>query len=329
MKKHIINTIVFACAALISVLMPQKARALCLGTVIKALPSVTTFSGGAGEYGVFDLSQYVQNVGFEIESLATIGGCRYFVTLDAGASGNQSQRHMVRGGDTLNYNAYTSAAVTNVLNGAGSHNGANVISGTFPFILGITQTNSHSLYWTITPQQIKSASATPFEDSAVTLRVWAELALGIFTNTDSKTISFRARAESDIALSLVDSGAPININDTTQTIDFGYLVSGDFLIYDTIIRSNDGYNVTLQSQNGQYLLHEGHPSVAAAIPYTVLFGGSAVNLLSGAPVTAAMASGVTPATGERFPTRFTVGTMDGTEPAGNYQDIITVTVSAN
>jgi spore coat protein U-like protein len=309
-------------------LFPLRALALCLGTTISAAPAAATFAGAAGEYSVFDAAQYMQSVSFQVSSLATLGGCRYYVTLDAGHSGNAAQRRMLRGADTLDYNAFTNAAGSDILAVSGNFNGAGVISGTFPFLLGVNQTNTHTLYWTITPQQIKSADAVRFNDT-VNLRVWAELALGIFTNNHSRPISFRARAESDVNLSLVDSGAPLNLGDTAQTVDFGDLGSGQIRSYDTMVRSNDGYRITLESQNGQVLRHQSYPLVAGTVPYSVTFNGGTVNLSGGVPVEAAAANTVTPLTGARFPTQFTIGTLGGAEPPGNYQDIITVTVSAH
>lgn len=314
-------------------LCPAQAFALCVGTTISTVPAAATFSSPSGEYGVFDPAQHMQSLTFQISSLATLGGCRYYVTLDAGHSGNAAQRRMVRGADTLNYNAFTNGAGSDILAVGGNFGGAGVISGTFPFLLGVNQTNTHTLYWTITPQQIRSADAARFVDT-VNLRVWAELVLGIYTNTnllgDTRAISFRARAESDVNLSLVDSGAPLNLADTAQTVEFGELSSGQVRSYDTMVRSNDGYRITMESQNGQVLRHQSYPSVVGTVPYGVTFNGAAVDLSGGGPVAAASAAGsVTPLTGARFPTQFTIGTLDGAEPPGNYQDIITVTVSAH
>ncbi|MFN7112882.1 MAG: spore coat protein U domain-containing protein [Alphaproteobacteria bacterium] len=326
MKGLTISAVIFLGFSVL--LFPARAAALCVGTTISAAPAAATFAGAAGEYGVFDPAQYMQSVSFQVSSLATLGGCRYYVTLDAGHSGNAAQRRMTRGAETLDYNAFTLAAGNDILAVSGSFNGAGVISGSFPFLLGVNQTNMHTLYWTITPQQIRTADAVRFSDT-VNLRVWAELALGIFTNTNSRAITFRARAESDVNLSLVDTGAPLNLGDTAQTVDFGDLLSGQIRSYDTMVRSNDGYRITLESQNGQMLRHQSFPSVMGTVPYSVTFGGAAVSLPAGVPVEAAAVSGTTPLAGTRFATQFTIGSLSGAEPPGNYQDIIIVTVSAH
>lgn len=307
-------------------LMPHPAWALCVGTALSAVPATATFSGSGGEFNTYDATEYMQNVSFNVTSTASIGGCKYFIVATVGSSGNANQRRLVRGSDTLNYNVYTNSS-KNILNDTGNYNGGHVISGTFPQT-NILQTNAATLYWTIAPQPTTPASysASRFQDN-VTLQLWAELALGIYTLNSSATITFQAKAESIVELSLVDAGNGFNSGDTTQTVDFSDLTSGEFLSYDTMIRSNAGYMVKFQSANNQLLKHLVKPS--HTVPYSMLFGASSVDLSSGSEVVAATSSGVTPAAGSRFATKFTVGTMTGAEAAGNYRDIITVTLSSN
>jgi hypothetical protein len=200
-------------------------------------------------------------------------------------------------------------------------------AGSFPLVLGLNQENSHSFYWTINASPVVTAGASRFQDTTLQLRLYSGLILGATVLEDTKTITFRAKAESSIDLSLVNTGGAFNIADTTQTVDFGTLASGESLEYDTMIRSNDGYVVTLQSQNSQQLKHAVLP--AGLVPYSLTVNGGNVNLSGGNAVQAATATGATPATGNRLPTIFTIGTLTGAEPAGNYQDVITVTVSSH
>jgi hypothetical protein len=232
---------------------------------------------------------------------------------------------MTRGADSLNYNVYTSSSKSNILKDTTTAGAGEVISGSFPN--GFNGTSAQSLSWTIAPSQVVLAGATQFQDAALNLRLYEGLLLGVYLLADTKQITFKARAESSVDLSLVDTGGSFSGGDNTQTVDFGNLVQGAVRSYDTVIRSNDGYAVTFKSANGQVLKHQTAP---ATVPYSVTFGGGAVDLTSGAPVQVAASSGTTtPATGTRFATTFTVGAMTGAEMAGNYQDVITVTVAAN
>lgn len=312
------------CVAMLSQASP--AMALCLGLRLQNVPSTATFQGASGEYAVYDAAEYMQTVTFQVTSPITLVTCDYFITLSAGGSGNPSQRRMTRGGDTLDYNAYTTAAKTAVIKPLGSAAAGEVITGLFPALIGVNQTQSKSFYWSVNPQQVVRAGALRFQDTSLTVTLYAGLLLGLYQQVDSKTITFQARAESSVDLSLVDSGGAFALADTAQTVDFGALSSGQVRSYDTMVRSNDGYRITLQSQNAQQLRHL--VNSAQQIPYSLTIGGVAVDLTSGAAVQALASGAVTPAAGDRLDTKITVGAMSGVEMPGNYRDVITVTVSA-
>jgi len=314
---------------LIILCFPVKASyALCVGAAFSGLPSVSTFQSPSGQYDVFDTAEHLQTVNFQVTSIANALGCNYYVTLSAGLSGNMNQRELARGaGERLDYNVYTTAGKTNILkdNSAGA---SNHIVGSFPALASVLQTANHSLHWTIEPEQIFVTSATQFADNNLTIRLYAEVLLGIYAVADTKTISFRAKAESSVDLSLVNTGGSFSSSDTNQTVDFGTLTSGEQLAFDTIIRSNAAnYSVSMQSQNSQSMVHTG--SMGATIPYLINFNGSNINLSSGNSVQVTSSSAITGSGGARFPTSFTIGTLTGAETAGTYQDIITVTISAN
>lgn len=307
-------------------LQAQAALALCLGLRLQNVPATLTYQGSSGEYAVYDAAEYMQTVNFQVTSPITLVTCDYFITLSAGGSGNASQRILTRGGDTLNYNAYTTAAKTAVIKPLGSAGAGEVMTGLFPALIGIGQTQNKSFYWTIDPQQVVRADTLRFQDTPVTMTLYAGLLLGLYQQVDTRTMTFQARAESSVDLSLVDSGGAFSMADTAQTVDFGNLSAGQLRSYDTMVRTNDGYRITLQSQNGQKLQHLTVP--AQTVPYTFSIGGVAVDLSSGAAVQALSANTVTPATGARLQTDVTIGAMSGVEMPGNYRDVITVTVSA-
>lgn len=315
--------------ACIIIFYPSTAHALCLGMGLQGVPATATFQGATTEYQVYDPAQYLQTVNFQVGGGASIATCNYFVTLSPGNSGNPSQRKLVLGGSSLNYNVYTDLSLSNILKDLSTASASNVITGSFPVALGTGQTNNQSLYWTITPSQVVAANATRYQDTSLTLSLYTGLLLGVYVLADSKTITFRAQAESSVDLSLVSTGGAFSTSSTTQTVNFGTLSNGETMSYDTIIRSNDGYLVTMKSQNSE-VMKQASPSVTTTVPYTMTFGGSLVNLSSGATTTVISHSGTTtPATGDRYATKFTIGTLTGGETAGTYQDVITVTVSAD
>ena len=96
-----------------------------------------------------------------------------------------------------------------------------------------------------------------------------------------------------------------------------------------VIRSDDGYKVTLQSANKQKMVIQ-NAGYTDKVAYTLTIGGTAVDLTSGAAVSPVAVSGATTAQGGVvLPVVVTLGTLTGKETAGTYQDSVTVTVSAN
>lgn len=135
--------------------------------------------------------------------------------------------------------------------------------------------------------------------------------------------------DSGVDVSLVESGKPFDIGETTQLVDFGTLESGEQRGFDVVVRSNNGYAVTMQSQNHQLLVHTRTPTVDGTVAYSVIFNGGGVDLSTGAPVQIISGTGTTPATGAAYPIEFTVGTLSGNEAAGTYSDVINVEVTTN
>lgn len=315
-----------ACTALLGV--AYDAGALCLNLKFASVPSVVTFAGASGGYNVYDPARYLQTVNFQVQAEATGITCQYFVALSTGQSGDFNRRRLVQSGNVLNYNAYTDAGKT-VLKAPPTAAQNELIAGSFPVAIALTQTNSHSFFWTIDPQQVVPAQGTHYTDPALSLELHTETLLGGTARVASAPITFRALVESSVDLSLVASGAPFNINDTTQLVDFSVLSSGEQRGFDIVVRSNNGYSVTMQSVNRQAMLHERTPVVPDAVPYQVVLNGGAVDLSTGAPVQVLSGTGTTPAAGISFPIEFTVGNLAGTEAAGTYTDVINVTVTAN
>jgi hypothetical protein len=318
--------IVFLCLPL---LLPYEAHALCVSLVFGNVPSLVTFEGGSGGYAVYDPQEYLQTVSVEVRGEATGVTCEYFVTLSAGQSGDFNQRKLSEMTNRLNYNAYTDSGKSSILKALPTATQNEIIAGSFPVAVALTQTNTHKFFWTIAPQQVVPASGTPYTDGNLTLSLYSGLLILSPTLVTTKTITFQARVDSSVDVSLVESGKRFDIGETTQLIDFGTLESGEQRGFDVVVRSNNGYAVTMQSQNRQLLVHARAPAIGDTVSYNVIFNGGGVDLSTGAPVQVITGTGTTPATGVAFPIEFTVGTLSGNEAAGTYSDVINVEVTAN
>lgn len=314
---------------LMCILFAHEARAVCINLAFGHAPSVVTFEGGAGGYAVYDPQEYLQTFSFQVQGEATGATCEYFVALSTGQSGNFNQRTLSAHTNILNYNAYTDRGKSSILKAYPTATQSEVITGSFPLSLSLTQTNSHEFFWTINPQQVVPASGAIFEDKHLTLSLYSGQLLSSPTLVATKTIDFHARVDSSVDVSLVESGRPFDISETTQRVDFGTLESGEQRGFDVVVRSNNSYTVTMQSQNRQLLVHQRAPSVADTVAYSVILNGSGIDLSTGAAVQVITGNGTTPATGASFPIEFVVGTLLGTEIAGTYSDVINVEVSAH
>lgn len=311
------------------VLFAHEAGALCVNLAFGNVPSLVTFEGGSGGYAVYDPQEYLQTVNFQVRGEATGATCEYFVTLSAGQSGNFNQRKLSETTNVLNYNAFTTSGKSNIFKALPIATQSEVISGNFPIAIALTQTNTHQFFWTIKPQQVVRASGPPYADSNLTLSLFSGLLFLSPTLVATKTITFQARVDSSVDISLVESGRPFDISETTQLVDFGTLESGEQRGFDVVVRSNNGYTVTMQSQNQQLLVHRRAPAIASTVAYSVIFNGGGIDLSSGGPVQIISSTRTTPATGTAFPIEFVIGTLSGDEAAGNYSDVINVEVTAN
>ena len=310
-------------------LLPHAAHALCVNLTFGNVPSLANFEGGSGGYAIYDPQEYLQTVSFEVRGEATGATCEYFVTLSAGQSGDFNQRKLSEMTNRLNYNAYTDSGKSSVFKALPTATQSEIIAGSFPVAVALTQTNTHEFFWTINPQQVVPAADTAYTDGNLTLSLYSGLLLLSPTLEATKTITFRARVDSSVDVSLVESGKRFDIGETTQLIDFGTLESGEQRGFDIVVRSNNGYAVTMQSQNRQLLVDARAPAIGDTVPYSVIFNGGGVDLSTGAPVQIIAGTGTTPATGVSFPIEFAVGTLSGNETAGTYSDVINVEVTAN
>ncbi len=307
--------------------LAAPAGAGCLTLTIKNLTVTQTFAGGTAEYNPFDSASYTQTVGFDIYGGSTSVACSYFLVLGAGGSNTVSQRTMTLGGSTLKYNAYLDSSNTTILPDFSTATLTSVISGTFA-ALSTNATNHHSFTWTISPQQVKAATTSRYSDTPA-LTLYTGVLNLVYLQVDTKTITFQSKVDSNVNLSLVDSGSAFNLSDNLQTVDFGNLTSGAVQGFDIVVRSNDGYKITLQSANNQNMVYQGSAAYTDKIAYTMKVNGSLVDLSAGTAVSPVAVTGTTSAAGVALPVVVTLGTLTGHETAGTYKDTITVSISAN
>ena len=295
------------------------AEAACSGLRFGLLPSAVQWQGAGPGYNVFDRVDRVQPVAFTITKVD--GTCTYFVTATVETGGSFEARQMVGGGRPIVFNVFTSSIKTNPIRDLPVATANDVITG--QFTRGGVATNTHQHYYWIRPQQI----APPGVYSGI---VHFKLYQGNQqTNTliSVQQVQFLADVRPEAEVSVVDQGQPFDATRIDRTINFGMARKGQRASFDLKARGNNGFEVTIQSQNGGVMRHA-NVNDTSTLPYTLLVGGKQVSLVGGSATLAASIPGATGADGLPFPVEVEIGDY-GTSSPGNYTDVLTINVTSH
>ena len=295
------------------------ANSVCTGLRFGLLPSAVEWLGSGPGYNVFDLTDRVQPVTFTVTKID--GTCTYFVTATVETGGSFEARQMVSGGKRLVFNVFTSSIKTNPIRDLPVATANDVITGQFTRTGVLTNTHQH-YYW-IRPQQI----ATPGVYSGI---VHFKLYLGNQQNNQlisTQQVQFLANVRPVAEVAVVDTGAPFDAQRTDRTVNFGMARKGQRAAFDLKARGNNGFEVTIQSQNGGFMrpVKTGETST---LPYLLLVNGRQISLAGGSATLAGTVNGATSADGLPFPVEVEIGDF-GTASPGNYTDVLTINVTSN
>ncbi len=303
----------------ILLLFVGEASSVCNRLRLRNLDRRVVWAGASSTgYEVFDLATTVQSVSFNVRKRGP-DGCNFFVAATTG-TGSAFSRVLTRGGETLDYNLYTTSGLTSVLKDIPTALSSEVINATVTTAGNVTIPLSY--HWNIGAGQIVAPGN--YRDTVI-FRLY-QGTVGSSTLEDTKAVRFRARVQQVAQLSLVDSSQPFSVSDTTQSLDFGELVEGEILGFDLMVRANTGYDIAFSSDNRGVLAIVGAPGDGSQVPYTFTLAGSPVNL-SPAATTVVGPTSATSSAGERYATAVEIGAI-GNASAGTYSDNITVTVSS-
>jgi len=253
--------------------------------------------------------------------------CDYAVTFTSGG-GSSYQRRIESGANSLRYQLYKDAGLTQVLKDVPDiTNSTEYITGYFPD--GATATQTVTFYVQIPLDLATQPAIRPagtYSDS-FSVKVWQGTYPAFTSNLkDSKGINISATIQKLIELSLVNSGGAFNSAQTNYSVLFGTLpTSGATQGFDLLVRSNAGFSVSLSSQNNGKLKHS---SANSTVDYNLSVNSAPVSLVNSQtlPVQVASGSGQTSLGGATHAMSITTGTTD-LSIAGSYQDLITVTIA--
>jgi hypothetical protein len=83
----------------------------------------------------------------------------------------------------------------------------------------------------------------------------------------TKNVTFGAQVLQVVELSLVDQSGPFDPLDTVQALNFGTLTQNETGVFDVLVRSNTGYDVTFQFDNSG-VTEIRRPSDTSTVPYS-------------------------------------------------------------
>lgn len=130
-----------------------------------------------------------------------------------------------------------------------------------------------------------------------------------------------------VELALVEPGGPLPFfgGNRNRTMDFGVLEAGETRSYDLLVETNALFTITLESANGGVLAYQGTGptgGLPSEVDYELYVNGQVANLAGGPTLFGSGLSGL------RWP--LVVEILEYDVPvAGNYQDIIDITVSTD
>ena len=107
-------------------------------------------------------------------------------------------------------------------------------------------------------------------------------------------------------------------------MEFDRLAQGKAKGFDLRVRSNAGYQVLVESENGG-VMKSIDPSLPSTIPYFLKVGGTPVNLSGGRKTALVRNNRLTDHNGDRHEVSVTMGEI-GNAIAGTYRDHLIVTV---
>jgi hypothetical protein len=274
-----------------------------------------TWVGGPGGYNPFSATAYPNTVNFTITKNVYGSSVTYSVMAGTSATSGNYTRQMASGANRLNYQIYTTSAMTYVLQAPNVATANNAISGTSSATKGTVIPLSFLFY--VTPSQVVAAGT--YTDTVV---VGIYNAFNSTSPMTSKSITITTVVAASAALSIVPTGSAFSTS-TSQTFAFGTLATGQVLGCDLLVKRNTSATVTFDSANHGVMKAIPTPDTDQ-IPYTFVANGTTFNLASAANLL--LPAGVS-TTGTRLPINVTIGNISAAG-AGNYQDQVTITVTA-
>lgn len=289
------------------------AQTNCNGVYLKDVTGNYSFNSGAAPALTFRVAR------------GNSSACNYFVGFSTGWSLSYNPRGMYTWYQYYPYNIYVDSGRTRIIKEAGvSTSSSDFIVGSFPSGSPSLTSNLHTYYMKLLPDPVGVDSGNYLD--VVTMILYEGTPGGSYRTIQAWNLVHTYYVNANTHISLVDSGAPFNINDTSQTLQFGTLTPGASRGFDLIAVYNAGYRIYASSMNNGGLKHSNNSTI---IPYSFKVGTQTKNLSGSAsnPVLIAEGSGQSSSAGTRHAVNVSIGNFSQAL-AGSYADVITLTVES-
>jgi spore coat protein U-like protein len=262
-------------------------------------------------YDVFDPTTLYQPLALSIRSVD--GTCSFYATVASNAS-KGSDGLLYSGSDTLQFTVYRGANGGQPLSATAATTEADVLVGA---VGAGGDKATFQVAYSIAPQQVVPPGDYTGE---ITVSLY-EGKFGAGTLRAQHQIPLTVHVPSITELSL--SQGAFNPEKKVETVAFGTLHQGDIRGLNLQARSNGGYRILLQSENGG-AMRDTDPADDSTVPYECYVDGRLVKLSKSAS-DAVSSSTVTDPLGRSHRLDFRIGAL-GHATAGDYRDVVTVTV---
>jgi len=144
--------------------------------------------------------------------------------------------------------------------------------------------------------------------------------------SDSADLPLTVTMQQVVDMRLVQRGGSYTSGVQDFVVTYPILTTGSVQEADLLVRTNVPYSVEMQSQNGGFLQHLSLPST---IPYQLIIDGNAVTFLSTTPIQVLLTQPPTGVAGQSYAISTSLPLNDLLPDAGQYQDVISITIVPN
>lgn len=268
----------------------------------------------------WDQNWVMQSVSITL-SKTNPAACTFGLGISKGGAGSYT-RYAAAGALQLNYQVYSDVGATKIIKDAPDTATVNdVIMVTLPAGSGPQIVQFYfDIPYALATSPFLAHAGTYTDSFSINAYEGGNPALFVAPPDASVVVNVTIDIEKLIKLSLTDLGGIFVDGQTTKSVDFGKLTTGEVSRFNLAMQTNAGFRISLASANGGNLKHV---TSASLIPYTLTVNNVGADLTGAVPVV--NGGGQTSISGLIYPVKITIGAIPNNSVAGNYSDVVTIT----